>query len=27
LETRSFSVDVASDPAIITASAFGRVLP
>jgi hypothetical protein len=27
LETRSFSVDVASDPAIISASAFGRVLP
>lgn len=27
LETRSFRVDVAADPAIITASAFGRVLP
>ncbi len=26
-ETRSFRVDVAADPAIITASAFGRVLP
>lgn len=27
LETRTFRVDVAADPAIITASAFGRVLP
>lgn len=27
LETRSFSVDVSSDPALITASAFGHVLP
>jgi hypothetical protein len=26
-ETRSFSVDVASEPAIVIASAFGRVLP
>jgi hypothetical protein len=27
METRSFSVDVSSDPALITASAFGQVLP
>ena len=27
METRSFSVDVSSDPALITASAFGHVLP